>query len=135
VSVYLDTSALFAVLDADDQKHLAARREWERELNSDELLHTSSYVLVETAALLQRRIGLDGLRTFTADILPVINVIWVDEGIHRSAWHALLVSSRRDISFVDCVSFEAIRRLGIDQVFCFDARFAEQGFHVLPAGG
>jgi predicted nucleic acid-binding protein len=134
VSVYLDTSALFAVLDADDQKHLAARREWERELNSDELLHTSSYVLVETAALLQRRIGLDGLRTFTADILPVINIIWVDEGIHRSAWHALLVSSRRDISLVDCVSFEAIRRLGIDQVFCFDAHFAEQGFHVLPAG-
>ena len=135
MSVYLDTSALFAVLDADDQKHLAARREWERELNSDELLHTSSYVLVETAALLQRRIGLDGLRTFTADILPVINVIWVDEGIHRSAWHALLVSSRRDISFVDCVSFEAIRRLGIDQVLCFDAHFAEQGFPVLPAGG
>jgi len=79
---------------ADDQKHLAARREWERELNSDELLHTSSYVLVETAALPQRRTGLDGL-----------------------------------------VSFEAIRRLGIDQVLCFDAHFAEQGFPVLPAGG
>lgn len=134
MSVYLDTSALYAVLDADDQEHLAARREWERELNSGELLHTSSYVLVETSALLQRRIGMDGLRTFTADILPVINIIWVDEGIHRSAYHALLVSSRRDISLVDCVSFEAIRRLGIDQVFCFDNHFVEQGFHVLPAG-
>ena len=59
----------------------------------------------------------------------------VDEGIHRSAHHALLVSSRRDISLVDCVSFEAIRRLAIDQVFCFDAHFSEQGFYVLPAAG
>lgn len=135
MSIFVDTSAFLAVLDADDEMHPLARREWERALSSEELLHTSSYVLVETSALLQRRIGMDGLRTFTADILPVINVIWVDEGVHRSAYHALLVSSRRDISLVDCVSFEAIRRLAIDQVFCFDAHFTEQGFHVLPAAG
>ena len=77
---------------------------------------------------------MDGLRAFTTDILPVINVAWVDEGIHRSAYHALLVSSRRDVSLVDCASFEVIRRLDIDQVFCFDAHFSEQGFHVLPTG-
>jgi predicted nucleic acid-binding protein len=132
VSVFLDTSAFFAILDADDAMHPRARQEWERELGSGESLHTSSYVLVETSALLQRRIGMDALRSFTADILPMVNVVWVDEGIHRSAYHALLVSSRRDISLVDCVSFEALRRLGIDQVFCFDAHFAEQGFQVLP---
>jgi predicted nucleic acid-binding protein len=135
VSVFVDTSALFAVLDADDEMHAQARHEWERELNSGEILHTSSYVLVETSALLQRRIGMDGLRTFSADMLPVINVIWVDEGIHRSAYHALLVSARRDISLVDCASFEVIRRLDIDQVFCFDTHFTEQGFRVLPAAG
>jgi predicted nucleic acid-binding protein len=134
MSVYLDTSALFAVLDADDEMHPMARQEWERELNAGETLHTSSYVLVEISALLQRRIGMDGLRAFTTDILPVINVIWVDEGIHRSAYHALLVSSRRDVILVDCTSFEVIRRLDIDQVFCFDAHFSEQGFHVLPTG-
>jgi predicted nucleic acid-binding protein len=105
VSIYVDTSAFFAVLDADDEMHPAAQKEWERALSSGEFFHTSSYVLVETSALLQRRIGMDALRTFTADILPVINVIWADEGIHRSAYHALLVSSRRDISLVDCVSF------------------------------
>jgi predicted nucleic acid-binding protein len=128
----VDTSAFFAVLDADDQMHDAARREWERVLNSGEILHTSSYVLVETTALLQRRIGMGALRDFMAEIVPVISVVWVDEGIHRSAYSALLVSSRRDISLVDCVSFEAIRRLGIDQVFCFDSRFQEQGFHAVP---
>jgi predicted nucleic acid-binding protein len=132
VSTYLDTSAFFAVLDADDEMHAAARREWERELESGESLHTSSYVLVETSALVQRRIGMDGLRTFTADILPVINVFWVDEGIHRSAYHALLVAARRDISLVDCVSFETLRRFDMDRVFCFDPHFIEQGFQVVP---
>jgi hypothetical protein len=71
-------------------------------------LHTTSYVLVETMALLQRRIGLEGLRTFVADILPVVQVAYVDEGIHRSAQHALRVASRsgakrdRHPSFTAC---------------------------------
>jgi len=135
VSVYVDTSAFFAVLDADDEMHPAARLEWERQLRSGVSLHTCSYVLVETSALLQRRIGMDALRIFSADILPVIDIVWVDEAVHRSAYHALLVASRRDISFVDCVSFEAMRRLGIDHVFCFDQHFSEQGFHVVPLIG
>jgi uncharacterized protein len=132
VSVYIDTSAFFAVLDADDEMHSTARQEWERQLRSGASLHTTSYVLVETSALLQRRIGMDALRSFTADILPVVSTLWVDEAVHRSAYHALLVASRRDISLVDCVSFEAMRRLGIDQVFCFDPHFSEQGFMVVP---
>jgi uncharacterized protein len=52
--------------------------------------------------------------------------------MHLSVHHALLVASRRDLSLVDCVSFEAMRRLRIDTVFCFDAYFAQQGFQVLP---
>jgi uncharacterized protein len=133
VSVFVDTSAFYAVLDADDEGHPLAAAAWERMLGDNVTLHTSSYVLVETTALLQRRIGLDALRAFTADILPVMDVTWVDEGIHRSALHALLVASRRDISLVDCVSFEVMRRLRIGEVFCFDPHFSEQGFHALPS--
>ncbi len=133
MSAFIDTSAFYAVLDADDDRHGDARAEWERLLAGGDTLHTTNYVLVETAALLQNRIGFDGLRTLTADVLPVIDVVWIDEGMHRSAWHALLVSSRRNLSLVDCTSFEAMRRLGLDQAFCFDVHFAEQGFQVLPA--
>jgi len=60
-------------------------------------------------------------------------VTWVDEGTHRSAHHALLVAGRRQVSLVDCVSFELMRRLAVDRAFCFDPHFAEQGFEVLPA--
>jgi predicted nucleic acid-binding protein len=132
MTTFIDTSALFAVLDADDQMHSPARGEWERLLAAGASFRTTNYVLVETSALLQSRIGMDSLRVFAADVVPVLDIIWVDAGMHLSAQHALLVAARRDLSLVDCVSFEAMRRLMIQDVFCFDAHFAQQGFQVLP---
>ena len=132
MNVFVDTSAFFAVLDSDDEGHAAARTAWIDLLQGGNNLHASNYVLLETIALLQSRIGMDSVRAFTADIMPVVTVFWVDEETHRSAHHALLVSARRELSLVDCVSFEAMRRLDLNDAFCFDARFAEQGFRVLP---
>jgi uncharacterized protein len=132
MTTFVDTSAFFAVLDADDQMHQKARREWERLLETDTAFRTTNYVLVETSALLQHRIGMDGLRLFAADVVPVLDIIWVDAGMHLSAHHSLLVAAQRELSLVDCVSFEAMRRLGIENVFSFDAHFAQQGFQVLP---
>lgn len=133
MSVFVDTSAFYAVLDGDDARHTEARGAWERLLAARDPLHTTNYVLVETLALMQARIGLDCVRAFSADILPVLSVFWIDEGSHRSAHHALLAASRRDLSLVDCASFEAMRRLGLRDAFCFDPHFAEQGFRTLPA--
>jgi len=135
VSTSVDTSALYAVLDADDERHVAAGAEWNRLLAARAPLHTTNYVLVETTALLQNRIGMDGVRTLAADVLPLLSVHWMDEGLHRSANHALLVSARESLSLVDCTSFETMRRLGLESVFCFDPHFAEQGFTVVPAAG
>jgi predicted nucleic acid-binding protein len=133
VSVFVDTSAFFAVLDADDSNHDSARSAWNQLLSEREDLHTTNYIIVETSALLQSRLGLDALREFAADVLPIVDVHVVDEGLHRSAFHALLVASRRRLSLVDCASFECMRRAGLDRAFCFDPHFAEQGFAVVPA--
>lgn len=132
MNIFVDTSGFYAVLDADDVQNAAARTGWIDLLEGPNSLYTSNYILVETIALLQNRIGMEGVRVFTADILPLVNVFWVDEGTHRSAHHALLVSGRRDLSLVDCVSFEAMRRLNLNDAFCFDSHFQEQGFRVLP---
>jgi predicted nucleic acid-binding protein len=37
----------------------------------------------------------------------------------------------RDLSLVDCVSFEIMRDLGIATTFSFDDHFAQQGFRRL----
>ena len=130
--IFVDTSAFYAVMDADDEHHPAALPVWVDLLEGAHRLYTTSYVLVETLALLQSRIGMDCVRLFSADIQPLLQVFWVDEGTHRSAHHALLVAGRRDLSLVDCVSFEALRQLRLTEAFCFDAHFAEQGVQIMP---
>ena len=93
---------------------------------------TSNYVLLETTALLQHRFGIEAVRLFQNDILPVVEAVWVDEAIHAQALSALLVANRRRLSLVDCSSFELMHRLGLELAFTFDPHFREQGFTVVP---
>jgi predicted nucleic acid-binding protein len=89
-------------------------------------------VLVETLALVQRRMGLEAVQTLVSDMLPVLQVEWVDETEHWAGVQLLLSLGRRRVSLVDCVSFVQMRRLGLQKVFAFDTHFAEQGFVCLP---
>lgn len=132
MNTFVDTSAFYAVMDAGDEVHPAAKSEWQRLLSENAELYTTNYVLIETLALLQSRIGLDAVRLFSEDITPVMRIMWVDSSAHESAVQLLLTATRRDLSFVDCVSFQAMRSRGIRDVFCFDSHFLEQGFYVLP---
>lgn len=101
-------------------------------ISRGELLVTSNYVLVETMVVAQRRIGLEVARTVHNEIRPVLQVEWVTEAIHDAAEVRLLLSGRRNLSLVDCVSFELMRQRGISRAFTFDPHFAEQGFECLP---
>jgi uncharacterized protein len=130
--IFIDTSAFYALLDRDDESHQKAKRAWADLLNDENTLVTSNYVLVEAFALLQHRLGIEAVRGFQNDILPLVNVEFVNSEIHRSSVSALLSALRRNLSLVDCTSFETMRTLEIKAVFAFDPHFEEQGFNVLP---
>jgi predicted nucleic acid-binding protein len=132
MNIFIDTAAFLAVLNGDDRFHLPARRVWDEILSSDSLLLSSNYVLLETTALLQHRFGIEAVRLFESDILPIIEIAWVDEIIHQQGMSTLLVANRRELSLVDCTSFELMRRMGVEAAFTFDPHFREQGFMVLP---
>ena len=132
MSVFVDTSALVALLDAAESRHVSAVRAWKRLLDDDVPLVTSSYVLVESYALVQRRLGMDAARVLTADFRPLLTVDWVDESVHDAALASMLTANRRDLSLVDCVSFEVMRRRDMTRAFALDADFARQGFSVVP---
>lgn len=131
MAVFVDTSALFAVLDADDANHASAGRIWRKLLDEPEEMVCSNYILIELFALLQRRLGLEAVRTFHSDVVGVLQVRWVDEALHAAGVAALLTAGRRQLSLVDCVSFELMRRLGLTSAFAFDEDFADQGFACL----
>jgi len=132
MSTFIDTSALLAVLDADDQNHPMAKQAWENLVANESDLVCTNYVLVETFALVQSRLGLEAVRTFQEDIVPLLRIEWIDAQSHASGVAALLIAARRQLSLVDCASFDAMRRLGITTAFTFDRHFAEQGFNKIP---
>ena len=132
MSVFVDTSAFYAFLDADDKNYGPSASTWREIMASDEQVMTTNYVLVETFALLQSRLGLRALRDFQADVVPVLHVEFVTPEIHQLGIAALFRASRRGLSLVDCVSFEVMRESGIKSAFTFDRHFREYGFTAEP---
>lgn len=132
MNIFIDTSAFLAVLNANDQFHPAARQHWDEMLASDTALFSSNYIILETTTLLQHRFGIEAVRLFDSDILPILEIAWIDEPIHKQGMSALLVANRRNLSLVDCTSFEIMRFMGLDTAFTFDPHFSEQGFGVVP---
>ncbi|MGQ0733192.1 MAG: type II toxin-antitoxin system VapC family toxin [Acidobacteriota bacterium] len=131
-AVFVDTSAIYALLVAEDQQHARATEAlaWlERERAS---LVSTSFILHESAALLQSRIGVSAVRTFHQHVVPALDVEWIDAGHYERAMVALVAANRRDVSLADWTSFDVMRRRGIDRAFAFDPHFAEQEFAVLP---
>ena len=56
------------------------------------------------------------------------DIDWISSVQHIQGMAALLAADRRNLSLVDCVSFDAMRRRGLRQVFAFDKHFEGQGF-------
>jgi predicted nucleic acid-binding protein len=131
MTVFVDTSAILAVLDADDVEHEGAAESWRRELRAGTSLLTSNYVVVETLAVVQRRLGLAATRELATEVLPALVVEWVTQADHAAGLAGLLAAGRKRLSLVDCTSFEVMRRLGIDRAFAFDRHFGEQGFDLV----
>jgi len=131
MNCFVDTSAIYALLDGADSNHAHAAATWKRLLEEEATVVVTNYILVETFALVQHRLGIKAARALQEDLVPVLTTEWVDPATHREALAALLAAGRRSLSLVDCTSFSTMRRLGLREAFAFDAHFAEQGFHLL----
>ncbi|MDQ6909286.1 MAG: PIN domain-containing protein [Actinomycetota bacterium] len=129
MTVLADTSALYALLDRNDIRHTQAAEAFPGLLGSEGLV-THNYVVVETTALVQHRLGAAAARRFLDDLVPSLSISWVDEDLHRAAVDRLL-RGRRKVSLVDWVSFELMRRLKIGRAFAFDPDFEAQGFRTV----
>ncbi len=130
--IFVDTSALYALLDADDDNHAPSAAAWQQIISNGQEPATSNYVLVEAFALIQSRLGLDAVREFQDALVPVLRIEFVTPEIHRLGVAALLTAARRRLSLVDCISFEIMREQKIRSVFAFDNHYRDAGFNVLP---
>lgn len=133
MKVFVDTSALIAVIDRADEAHASARVIWRQLIEQDAQLVSTNYVLVETNALIQRRLGMQFVHALEEQVVPLLDLIWIDKTLHDAGLTTLRAANRRQLSLVDCVSFALCRQSRIQSVFAFDAHFSEQGFDVLSA--
>ena len=128
--VFADTSGLFALLVRDDCMHVRARENFTFFARNRTALLTSSFVLVETIALLQRRVGLAAVHSLQSRILPLLEILWVDDRWYARALQRQFATNSRDISLVDCLSFEIMESKDIRCAFTFDRHFTENGFEI-----
>ncbi len=96
-------------------------------------LVTSNYVLLETSALLQHRFGVTAVHDFDGRIVPLLRVMWISAEIHQQAMERLVRTNRRELSLVDCSSFEIMDAEGIREAFTLDADFAAAGYRIIPS--
>lgn len=126
--IFLDTSAAYAAIDTADPNHQEAA----------ELLHTAhqrqipvlthNYVVLESAALIQRRLGLNAALTFLKDT-RLLKVHWITQEDHMEAIGLLERRSRRNLSLVDCMSFVVMRQYGVTTALAYDSDFQAEGFN------
>ncbi|MBI2218169.1 MAG: PIN domain-containing protein [Candidatus Rokubacteria bacterium] len=128
--IFLDTSAIYAWADAADPNHHTAVRRLQGVLDNGEELLTHNYVLVESIALLQTRLGLAAATKLARDSTAFV-VEWVDDDLHASGIRELERSKRRHVSLVDHISFLVMRRRHVTTAFAFDADFTSAGFRLL----
>jgi predicted nucleic acid-binding protein len=129
--VFVDTSAFYALMDRSDGLHNEAARLWAFFLEEDIHFLTTNYVMLETAALLQGRLGFEAANLWYRDVLSVVDILWIGASEHNLAFELWLTLGRRRLSLVDCVSFISMRHHRLQKVFGFDKHFAEQGFEIM----
>ena len=128
--IFADTSGLFALLVQNDHMHNQAKQHFEDFAQHRAQLMTSSFILVETSALLQRRVGLEAVHDFQSKIIPLLEIIWVNADWYARAIRRLFAINNRNVSLVDCLSFEIMESREITHAFSFDKHFAENGFTI-----
>jgi len=129
--IILDTSALLALLDFDDKFHEQASDAYDRLLRAHASLWITSYLRVETSALVHARLGFEPLRRLMASLDAVVTTLWLEQSLHTAAWREFVARQGQRLSFVDCTTLLVAR--GLDAaVFSFDTDFTLEGLSVVP---
>ncbi len=121
MSLFVDTSAFYAITDTGDQAHARATKL----LATGDRLVSTDHVLVETWSLLSVRGGHAIAERFWGSVrggLAAIETVLPAD--LDAAWRIGEIFADQDFSVVDRTSFAVMERLGISSVVSFDDHFS-----------
>lgn len=124
-AVLWDSSAILALLDADDADHARAVEAAQVIAAEKRPSFVTNYVEVETHALLVRKLGRAIARQWLlAGSLPVQRALPAEE---ERAREILARHTDKDWSLCDAISFAVIEGRQIPRAFTFDHHFRQYG--------
>jgi predicted nucleic acid-binding protein len=127
-TVFVDTSGFYAFLDPGDPFHPEARDAFLRAEKEGWQLVTTNYVVHETWAVIQARLGWEAVDAWRDRMLALCSIVWVDQGLHAAGEARCRQARERHLSLTDCVSIELMRRERFDQAIAQDEHFDREGF-------
>lgn len=133
MSVFLDTSALYALADAKDAHHAEARRIVERLKAEGAGLCVHEWIVLESVWLVQKRLGREAavrLGLFFQNN-PILKIHFLDASFLEEVFSRY--ENRHALGMVDAASLLLMERLGLSRAFSFDRGFAAAGFSLEKA--
>lgn len=135
MKIFLDTSAIIAIYNADDKFHDDASRMM-KDISTGKIhltrFYVSDYIFDEAMTFIECVLRDHELAQSVGEALlssPFTIMLRVDDEVFKEAWDRFKAS--RDRSFTDCSSFVLMERNGINHAFSFDEHFTEEGFQIL----
>ena len=132
--VLFDTSGFFALMDSRDPAHDRARA-WLSAQRKQLRPVTTEWIIGETCTLLvaRQRPHLVGRFLDYLEQSAALMVLNPDEALLASAKDLIRRQAEQGYSFVDCLSFRAMKERGIVQALTSDGHFRKAGFVPLLA--
>ena len=133
-SIFLDSGYLVALALTHDQHHVDTVNHWQRVLQGNLQIVTTSLVLVEAVTFINSR-GYHHKAVLVGSTLlenPHIQMNHVDESLLMEGWEYFKRHSDKRYSLTDCVSFVIMERHRIRTAYTFDRNFTQAGFIIEP---
>jgi predicted nucleic acid-binding protein len=125
--IFVDTSGFYAALDASDPNHAEAVTLFREADRGEWHLLSHNYVIQETWALLQARLGWPAVDAWLRLLVPRCEIVWVNEGLHALGAARCRQAKQRRLSLTDCVSLELMSRENIREALANDEHLAAEG--------
>ncbi len=125
--VFVDTGGWYALTDARDPDHEAARAWFE---GNTLPLVTTDYVFAETITLIRVELGHRVAVQFGEELMRSARtqLVSVTAEDREAAWQIFKKFKDQKFSFTDCTSFALMKRLGLTQALAVDKHFRVMSF-------
>ncbi len=121
-AVFVDSSAIVALVDRDDASHRAAVDAYRGLVAAGYRLFTTNYVVAETFDLLSTGVGPSVARQWLRD--SKLAVYHADEQDERKARKLVIqAEGKRGLSLTDAISVVVMERLDVADAFAVDPNF------------